>query len=616
MGIGFGSDPGIQEITGTGGIVITNAFGPVTNVDGSALYGPILQITGSGGTVITNAYGPITDVYSPPGGAGACATNVAAGTVEMATQAEVLAGTAIGGTGCSLAVDPSLMIFREEIATGAFFANFSAPVAVAAGFGAGALDIQPVRNNAANIAAAGASICLGNDNRCTYGGFTTAIGVNNIGDGSHSIAAGSNNSALSDRSTAVGYRNTAGVLFSGYEAPQTFGRSNFALNSGSIAIGIMNNVYATANLNYATGAIAGDPQGNCPYTGINSLAVGHINLAYDLRGVCVGFGNVAGGPFYGPSAYGSVAMGLFNHVGGGVAYPPVAFGAYNNVYAENVAVGIHNTSNAYFGSALGVYNYALNDRASAVGYGNYASGYESVSLGRSNFTDTYSCAAVGVMNNVYTPGNLNDATGVIGGDPQAVAAYIGINSSALGVGNNAQGLRSSAIGFKSIAEAQGSTAIGDRAHNRVAETTNIAGAIIVRRDSGEALADAHRVFAGAEDIILTDEIDLTAVADHTITLPANCHFWWDECGIILTELTGIITNQPTVRFGINGTPAKYQGATLTTLLTAVLKRERFWMQLGADDGETSLLFGVTVAAVVGTSMHGRAYFKGMLVEDE
>jgi hypothetical protein len=218
------------------------------------------------------------------------------------------------------------------------------------------------------------------------------------------------------------------------------------------------------------------------------------------------------------------------------------------------------------------------------------------------------------MNNALTPANLDDTTGAIVNDPQATN-WNAVNSSAFGIANLTSGLRSTALGFKNVVSGVGATAIGDRAIARINNTMNLAGPLIIRKDDGEPIGDAFRVFAGAEVIIMTDEVNLAAVADQTITLPAGCHFWWSECGIILTELTGVINSQPTVRFGITGTLAKYVGPVATTLLTAVLKRERYdnWQ---VDDGETSLVAGVTVGAVVGTSMSGRFYFRGVLVEDE
>jgi hypothetical protein len=136
----------------------------------------------------------------------------------------------------------------------------------------------------------------------------------------------------------------------------------------------------------------------------------------------------------------------------------------------------------------------------------------------------------------------------------------------------------------------------------------------VKRGDGEAAANWFRLLSGFEDILFSDEINfLGAPADYTFTLPATTHFWVTECGIIVTALAALVT-QPTIRFGIPATPAKIIAATLTTLLTAVQKREKFTTLL-ADDGEVSLSAGFTVAAAAGT-FSGRFYFKGILVEDE
>jgi hypothetical protein len=214
------------------------------------------------------------------------------------------------------------------------------------------------------------------------------------------------------------------------------------------------------------------------------------------------------------------------------------------------------------------------------------------------------------MNNVATPGNIADLTGIISTDPQSAAGTIGINSSCVGIGNTAAGLRSNAFGFKAFA--------------RIQDTTNICGPIIVKKDNGEGSTAAlkFRNFCGVRVELMTEEIDfLAAAADYEIALPAGCHFWLDEVDWIVTAKTGAaITAQPTVRAGIVGTLAKYLAATLTTLLTAAFKRERYSTLL-ADDGESSaanLSVGITVPATLagaGTFL-GRAIISGRLIEDE
>lgn len=541
--------------------------------------GPILQITGSGGIAITNPFGPVTDVNGagagpPPIG---CATYVASGQVEIATQLESFNGTYLGATGCALALNPINQSVREEVLSGAIFAPFSSPISITAGFGAYSLDVQPGRTNAINIASGAGSNCLGQDNRAT-GANASCLGQNNIAPGIRGICFGSTNHAYGTNSSAVGYRNEAGNVAYGMGDNLAVGRSNFARDQSSVAVGVMNNVYTPANLNNLTGAILYDPQARLN-NGVNSSAFGVGNQVTAPRGSALGFKNVS--------------------VGG----------------SDITCVGVSNYAARDFATAVGFTNSVSGARGSAFGYQNtIGAGLEAVSVGRSNFNVYSSSVNVGIMNNALTPANLDNTTGAIVNDPQATN-WNAVNSSAFGIANLTSGLRSTGLGFKNVASGIGATAIGDRGVARIQDTTNIAGPLIIRKDDGEPITDAFRVFAGAEVIIMTDEVNLTAVADQTITLPAGCHFWWSECGIILTELTGVIGSQPTIRMGITGTPAKYVGPVATTLLTATLKRERYdnWQ---VDDGETSLVAGVTVGAVVGTSMSGRFFWRGVLVEDE
>jgi len=112
---------------------------------------------------------------------------------------------------------------------------------------------------------------------------------------------------------------------------------------------------------------------------------------------------------------------------------------------------------------------------------------------------------------------------------------------------------------------------------------------------------------------MTKEVDLKAVADQTLTLPTGCKFWIDEMGLIATSIN-TLTVQPTVHYGITGTPAKHHVAAITTAITAAGKRE-IETPLVPEDGETSLVAGVTIAATATTAL-GRFYFRGMLVENE
>ena len=375
------------------------------------------------------------------GGGGACGSYIVAGRLEVATLAETLDGTYLGGDGCPLAVNPINQKIREETATGAIFANFATGTTLVSGFGTDAVELQAQRSGAGYLAS-----------------------------GYHGIAIGQNNTASAGNAIAIG-------------------DSNVVAGGGS------------------------------------AVAIGNGNTAAGADSVAIGRGGSAGGD------------------------DAVVIGYGTADYRAGIAIGVSAIAGAAYGISIGGSSDAAGLGAVALGYNAYAGGQESVSAGY-----------------------------------QA----------------ESEGYRAIAVGYDAKA--------------RIDNSVNLAGPILIRKDDGEGIAEAVRAFSGAEVQIMTDEIDLTAVADHTITLPAAAHFWVTEVGIILTEVTGALTTQPTVRFGITGTPAKFVVASVTTLLTAALKRERF-DALITDDGETTLLFGVTVGATVATSMTGRAYFKGIWIED-
>lgn len=132
--------------------------------------------------------------------------------------------------------------------------------------------------------------------------------------------------------------------------------------------------------------------------------------------------------------------------------------------------------------------------------------------------------------------------------------------------------------------------------------------------SGILFGGHRRAMGGVsrEIVLYSADIDLKSVAEYTINPPAGTHYYLDEIGVICTSATSIST-QPTVRFGIVGTLAKHHAAAITTLLTAANKRDKF-TPLVPQDGETNVTFGVTVGASA-TTMRGRAYWRGVVLED-
>ena len=373
-------------------------------------------------------------------------------------------------------------------------------------------------------------------------------------------------------------------------------------------------------------------------SGAQAVALGYRNKASATTGIAVGYQNEATG------GGADVAVGCGNKASGGTS---AAMGNENVASGGNsTASGYSNTASGYYGSALGALNTASGDYSTAVGYNNTASGPHSMAVGSGNQATAPVAYAIGYSNTANVVGGLavgyaNTASGYYGvavgyqntasgmaaaaiglensaSQQAAIAigrsnAASGVASVAAGYSNTARGNYSSAIGSNCQASAANSAAFGRNARARIEKTTNICGPQIIRKDDGEAAGTAFESFCGVEVVLMSKEVDLTAVADQTITLPSGCRFWIDEIGVIATNIAGL-TTQPTVRFGITGDLDKHRAATITTLLTATGKREKH-DPLVPEDGETSLTAGVTVAAA-GTTVLGRFYWKGMLVENE
>ena len=272
---------------------------------------------------------------------------------------------------------------------------------------------------------------------------------------------------------------------------------------------------------------------------------------------------------------------------------------------------------------------ASGEKAICYGYNNIASSKESVAIGIGNISTASGYYAAG---RAVTIGIDNTVSGYI---DQAVAIGIGNtasgnystaigknttasenSSTAIGVSTTASGNSSTAIGVSTTASGNNSTAIGASSVARIDNTTNISSPLINRKDNGEGAGNEFSSYSGAEIVLLSKEVDFKSAATQTITLPSGAHFWLTEVGIIVTSIN-TMSVQPTISFGITGTNAKYVPATLSTLLTTQYKRQRFIIGDSAltNDGETSLTGTVNTGATA-TTMLGRFYFKGLLIEDE
>ena len=334
---------------------------------------------------------------------------------------------------------------------------------------------------------------------------------------------------------------------------------------------------------------------------------------------------------------------FLNHMGGG----PTLMGtraldwqswraaAPNNSTARgnnSVAVGINNDITGVAAGAAGAYS-------TAIGINNVIAGPSCVAVGRGNNMPVPSIQGVAVgFGNLVAPYGIGIGSSQVisnngvaigrgalpgfgGAAPGGVA--VGHIAQARGVDDVAVGHsaytrigHSVAVGAYALARSNYSHSWGFRSISRPERATNITAPIFTRRDSGEGIANADMYFSGANVLIMTHEIQASAVGDYVLTIGgafSSMRIWLEEVGLIVSNLAVPMAAQPTVRFGNLGTSAKYLAPTLCTLLTAFGARERFNLLL-VDEPEVSLSFGITAGGTATNFV--RAYFRGHIIEDE
>ncbi len=526
-------------------------------------------------------------------------------------------------------------------------------------------------NNVGIYASANSATAVGNANIIDNSDYGFAVGsTNSIGY----------TGILATKSGAVGYHNRVG-RFANATGSVAFGYYNFIDNTDKASAFGVKNIVGSAAYTATKSSVVGygnqiGQTGDASY----GVAVGLKNKINNSgRAIAVGAYQYLGGAYGGPviTATKSSGFGYYNTIGSSTSCnASLAAGAYN--FIENginiSAVGTHNSvgSAAYTATKSSAFGYgniiaqtvANCDKTSVFGYKNtvenaaFASvvGYKNTTgpyicdnasvFGRTNqigqtavankssafgFSNTINNSlyglAVGAKNIIgygATASYLGIAVGYVNKIGTAHGMAFGINNTVLGTygmafGNNSRVTQYAglAVGYTAYSGAPQANAIGFKSVARIAKTTNIAGPLIIRKDNAEAANIAFETFCGAEVILYTKEIDLTAAADQTITLPVGCKFFPDEVGIIETAQDGSLTSQAFVHAGITGTTQKLLANTITTLLTAVGARQRFQTLL-SDAGETSIVLGVATGAVLNTATvyKGRMYVKGHLVEDE
>ncbi len=226
-------------------------------------------------------------------------------------------------------------------------------------------------------------------------------------------------------------------------------------------------------------------------------------------------------------------------------------------------------------------------------------------------------------NGASASGGNSIAAGVNADATGANAISIGPNSQSNGVQGVALGSTaiannqsSIALGDTATANGSASNAIGNFATSSLDETTNISGAIIIKKNSLVQTGDYLLEGAGVSVSIASEEVDLKSTADYTITLPSGALFYPDEVDLILTTIGGTVTAQPFIRAGKTGTLAFYLAIVQTTALTATLGNRERQKTLLTNAGSGSITAGVTTAATGSSTIKGRFVWRGLLVESE
>lgn len=190
----------------------------------------------------------------------------------------------------------------------------------------------------------------------------------------------------------------------------------------------------------------------------------------------------------------------------------------------------------------------------------------------------------------------------------------GENSFALGVAVRAAGADSFALGVGADASYDYSVAFGYGARAPAAGTINLGGLVANKSLSLDYSPELWmRDGAGVSVVIVSCDVRTDVAADYVFSLPSNCKFYVRELGFVIDSVPNPLT-QPTVRFGVNGSPTKHLAATACTLLTTAHRRECFLPAATAwRYGEISLLGGITVPT--GAIGHGRFWWSGIFVQD-
>ena len=383
----------------------------------------------------------------------------------------------------------------------------------------------------------------------------------------------------------------------------------------------INGANVTANTAIAIGSTSSA-------TAVDGVSIGHTAAASNTQALAIGASVTASAPYSIRIGYTGATAG---QAGVGIGYNTVASGADSVAISSGAsAAGNKGIAIGNGASATNPFTIAIGDTSLSTGS---ASGY-SVAIGSScSATGSLSTAigrqATATATNATSYGYSADATA-------SSATAIGPSATASGDSAIAIGDLSSASGTNSIGIGSGTasgtsciciggsgaeagpadycTMIGDAITNPVTMSHMMTGPSVIHAETGLPDSYLGLVHAGQENYILSNIIDLKQVAADDIitwTIPTGTTFYPNEFGVIVTT-ANTVTVQPQISFGISGNTVALLAQTPTT--KNVAKGRDVFTPISVDGISGDIRASLKVAATA-TTLSGRFYIKGLLVQD-
>ena len=408
-------------------------------------------------------------------------------------------------------------------------------------------------------------------NSCAHNNYTTVVGFANLATGDCSTSMGHCNWAKGTESTSMGYQScsSGGNAVAVGHCAQADGNSSTAIG------GSQGNTSVDAGSFLCGKSYKINVVGTTDFTAIGASA-NTVGVSFTATDVGTGTGTaLKSGPSTADGTSRAIAIGSQAYSAGD----------------DSIAIGSDTIAGTYCPQdrkyncsiAIGFESCAPNCYSTSVGYKTIATGCESTAVGKESLAAGFQSTSVGM-----------------------VSVASGSNTSAFG--SNAQ-----AIG-------NCTTALGYCATSRIACTANIGGALITKKDSGtsaETAATAFYQYASAEITLMTKNIDLTSTGTHTITIPTGSTFYISEMGVITTGTftKGSGSILPTISIGNQDSLSnQFDTRTMGTNIDASGVREKY-LPGDPDVGNTALKITISTGSNY-TTISGRFYFKGMLIEDQ